>query len=131
MTARDPGVLFRRDVDRGAGEVGESAGVVGVAVRQDDVAHVAGPVAERLDPAGGGVVFVKLEARRLDERSAQPLVGAPHVKQADAGVDQGEAAVVLQQQAVAGDRGVRRDEQRPAVDVADPRHRSSVTPHAG
>jgi hypothetical protein len=97
VAASDAGVFFRRDVDHGVREVGQSPGVVGVAVRQDDVPHVAGPEAEGFDPADGGVGFVELEAGHLDERSAQPPVRVPHVEQADAGIDQGEAAVVVQQ----------------------------------
>jgi len=54
--------------------------------------------------ADGGVDFVALEARRLEEQSAQSLVRVPTFEKAYAGIAMGESVVVHQQLAVAMDR---------------------------
>ena len=58
--------LGREDVDLGGGEVGQAAGVVGVEVGDDDLAHVGGGEAERLD----------LRQRRLLDRGRGAEAGA-------------------------------------------------------
>ena len=116
------GLFLLGNVDLGVREVGEAAGVARVAVGQNDVPHVSGRKPECFDPADGGVRLVELEAGHVDERLPQPLDRVRHVPEADAGIDEGEAFPVPQQQAVADDRRVRRDQERPAVDVVNRRH---------
>ena len=130
VALRDAGVFLLGQVHPGVREVGQPARVVGVAVGEDDVRHVPGAEAERLDLPDGGVVLVELEPGHVDELLAQPLDGLPHVQQADAGVDEGEAVPVFEEQAVAEDLRVRRGVQGAAVDVVDGRHRGLSFPTA-
>lgn len=109
----------------GIREVGEATGVVRVAVGQDDVPHVVWGKPESFDPADGGVRLVEPKPGHVDERLPQPFGRVPHVPKADPGIDQCEPLPVLQQQAVANHRRVRRDHERPAVDVVNRRHRFS------
>jgi hypothetical protein len=88
------------------------------------VRHVRRAEAQLLNLPDGGVLFVELEPSHGDERLADPFERLLHVQQADTGVHQGEAVLILEQQAVADGLRVRRHLQRPAVDVVDGRHRA-------
>jgi len=92
VAARGAGVFFLGHTDLGLGEVGEALRMVGVALCQDDVTHVGDAEAEIFNPENGGVGFVELEARHVDQRLPLPFDGIPHVEQAGAGVDQGSAS---------------------------------------
>jgi hypothetical protein len=117
-------VFFFRHVHLGVREVGQTAGVVGVGVGQDDVSYLTGGEAEGLDPPNSGVILVELEAGEVNERLPEPSGRVPYVFEADAGIDQGESLSLLQQQAVADDRRVRRHLERAAVEVVNRRHSS-------
>ena len=89
-------VFFRRHMDRSSREVGQPAGVVRVAVREDDVRHVRSPEAEPLDLSGGRQTLVELEPGRVDGGLADPLKRTGDVLQTDARVDEREAAIVFE-----------------------------------
>ena len=90
-------------MDLGVGEVGQAAGVVGVEVGGDDAAHVGGGEAERLDLLERRLSIVGLRARISLKAGAEPAEVAG-VLDAEAGVDQDQAVVGLDQQAVADGR---------------------------
>lgn len=82
-------------------EVVQTAGVVEIEVRQHDVANVLGPEAEAFDLADGGHFLTKIGAQQGQEEAAQTATRVRDVTQTEAGVDEGEAFVAFNQQAVA------------------------------
>jgi hypothetical protein len=70
MTARNVGQFLFRDVNLGLRKVGEAPGMIGIAVRQDDVPHVFSIESKSFNPANGSVRLVELETRHVNERLA-------------------------------------------------------------
>ncbi len=109
--------LRGEQMDPGMGEVGDAAGVVEVAMGEDHIAHLGRVAAERTDPAHGGAGRVQVREEHMADR-AQAGRGA-HIVEAEAGVDQDQALLDLEQQHMAHhrpDRGA----QGAAVEVVDP-----------
>lgn len=100
MTGPQPSEFLLRHMHRGGREVGQSAGVIGIAVRQDDVANVSDLKSQPFDLASGRQLFVELETGRVDGGLADAFERARDVVQADARVDQRQATVVFEQQTV-------------------------------
>jgi hypothetical protein len=124
VTSRDVDMLLLRYMHLSIREIGEATGVVGIAVCQDDVTHIGRRKTECFDPANGGVRFVELKARHVDQGLAQPFDRLLHILKADPGIDECEPFLILKQQTMADYRGVRRDHERSAIDVVDRRHKS-------
>ncbi len=93
-------------VHAGVREVGQAAGVVEVQVGEHDVAYVGRVVAEPGHLLERGLVLGQRGSGPAEEVRAQGVLGICDVHLADAGLDQDQAVVELQQQAVA-DRGQR------------------------
>jgi hypothetical protein len=110
----------------GLREIGESAHMVGVTVGDDGVGHVPGAESQPLDLPDGGVGLVEEEPDHVDELLTQPLDGPLHVEQSDAGVHEGEAVLVFQEEAVTDRLRVRGWPQKSAVDVVNGRHRVAI-----
>ncbi len=109
--------LAAEDVDLGLGEVGQAAGVVGVEVGGDDLAHVGGVEAEALTCSSAVSSIVGL---RVHQREDGPeLFRVARVLGAEAGVDQDQPVVGLDQQAVA-DAPARLEQAALAVDQPRP-----------
>jgi hypothetical protein len=88
-------------MDRRVGEIGQSAGVVGIAVRQDNVRDVHRPEPQPLDLPRRCKPLVELKSRDLDELLPDPLQRLRHVEQADASIKEREPTTVFEQQTVA------------------------------
>ena len=88
-------MLLLRQMHLGIRKVGESTGLVGVAVGQDDVPHIGRRKSECFDPANGSVRFVELKAGHVDERLPQPFCGILHIQEADAGIDHCKLLAIL------------------------------------
>ncbi len=84
--------LGRGDVNLGVREVGQTADVVQVEVRDDDVADIVTREPELLDLVGGGFVVAEDGSEKVAQRS-DPPGGFGAVVRAEAGVDQHQAAV--------------------------------------
>ena len=125
MPTRQMRASLFRHMHLGIGKIGEATGVVGIAVSEDDVPHIGGRKSECFDPANGRVRFVEPKARHIDECLPQPLCGVLYILEADAGIDQCELLPILEKQAVADDRRVRRNQERSAVDVVNRCHKLS------
>ncbi len=87
------------------GEVGEAADVVDVEVRRDDVADVVASETELLHLAGGGLVDVERRPQQVTRGADAGGIGA--VLEAEAGVDEHQPVVGLDEQHVAHDGGAR------------------------
>src|SRR3712207_243991 len=79
--------------------------MVEIEMGEHDVAHVGGREAERLDLADRGLLLAQLDVEHRAHRAGDARLGRPmrvvDVLEAVAGVDEDEAAVGLDQQAVA------------------------------
>ena len=64
--------LGRGDVDLGVREVGQTADVVQVEVRDDDMADIVMPEAELLDLVGGGFLMAEDGSEEVAQRSDPP-----------------------------------------------------------
>ena len=113
----------------GLGEVWQATGVIGVKVGGDDLANVAGREAKAFDLPQGRLA--DLGSRAHDREERPELARIARVLGAEAGIEQDQAVVRLDQQAVADDPA-RLEEaafavnqpramgaQRPAVEVMD------------
>src|SRR5579883_923275 len=132
-------VLVGEQVHGGLGEVGEAAGVIGVEVGDDHVAHVGGAEPEALDPAQRGLLGIEARAHHGDEAGAEAAARVGEVGGAEAGVDEHEAVVALDEQAVAdeargraqaafaGDQAAADGAHGAAVEVVDAHQASSAS----
>ena len=112
-----PVVLLGGRVDRRLREVRDATDVVEVHVRQDDVLHVGGREATRLDLADRGLGVVAVRPHQESGDSHALRVG--EVVPAETAVDEHEAVRRLAQQDVADDLGHRGRVQRAAVEVVN------------
>ncbi len=119
MPGRQPRVFLDRDVDVGAGKVGQPPGVIGVAMREDDVGHVLSPKAEPFDAPDGCQLLPELESGRIDGGLSDPLQWVSDVLQADAGIDDRQPAPLFKQQAVTGRLWIRWGVEKSAVQMMD------------
>src|SRR5690606_8579192 len=128
-------------VDARPGKVGDPTGVVGIEVRQHDVANVLAPESEPLHLARGGLRRIQLRPCQAEEGLAQPRRGGGDVVEAEAGVHEDETGRSLEEEDVADQPGAAeiarasvdelaaRRTQGSAVEVVDP-HRLSRGPSA-
>ena len=112
-----PVVLLGSRVDRRLGEVRDATDVVEVHVGEDDVLHVGGREATRLDLPDGGLRVVAVRSHQESGDSHALRVG--EVVPAESAVDEHEAVGGLAQQDVADDLGHGRRMQRSAVEVVN------------
>lgn len=80
-------VLLRTDMHRRIWKVAQPAGVVRVAMREHDVGHLVGRIAEPLDLPRSRAVGVKLKSSRFNRGLANSPLRLGHVGQPDARVD--------------------------------------------
>jgi hypothetical protein len=92
--------LASEQVNLRVGKVREAAGVVEVEVRGNDVAHITGLEAERLDLRERGLGRIETGADECSDGSAK-LARPIYVVNAEAGVDEDQPLGALDQQAVA------------------------------
>lgn len=95
MSTRNLGKFFVGDVDLGIRKVSEAPGMVGVAMRQNDVPHVFSRKPKSLDPANGSVRFVELKARQVDELLPQAFDRVADILEADACIYESQTLAVL------------------------------------
>ena len=96
--------------------------MIGVGVRQNNVSHVIDAKTESLDLTGGRKRLMELEARRVDGGPADALDRISDILQADARIHEGEAAIVFEEEAVAGRRRTGRRVQDAAIQMMDIDH---------
>lgn len=86
MAARDVDMLLLGDMDMSIREVCQTAGVVRVAMGQEDVPHISRRKADRFDPTNGRIRLVELKPRQIDEGLPQSPDGIANILKADAGI---------------------------------------------
>ena len=104
------------DMDARRREVGQAPGVVEVQVGRHDVADVVDAEAEVGDLPQGCLRDFEPRPRQCGEQGAEPL-GIGHVLDPEPGVDEDEAVLALDQQAMAAHR---RDRPRAAAAAEQP-----------
>jgi hypothetical protein len=95
-------VLLAVDVDGSFGKVGEAAGMVNIEVRGHDMPHVSRREPERLNACKSRFSWIALGARNVAEQETETS-DVSDVIGSDAGVDQDEAIVRLNHQAMANE----------------------------
>ena len=116
--------LCGSDVYLGLGEFGYAADVVAIEMRDDDVAHVVPSKTELLDLSDGGFLALQHWADEVSRRP-HPLCGIAAVFRPEAGVDQDQTVVGLDEQHVAHHPATPVGVQGSAVEVVN-LHTSSV-----
>jgi uncharacterized glyoxalase superfamily protein PhnB len=105
---------------------GKSDSVVRVAMSQDDIGYVTRVISEALDLPYRGLSLIEVESGHFDEFTSDPLHRPLDILQANSGVNQHEAALILHQQTMAGNRSFSRT--RPAaIDMAHAHHNATLT----
>jgi hypothetical protein len=88
----------------GSWEVSESANMVRVAVRQNDISNIFGSKSEILDSMKSRVPFVELKTCRVDESLVKP----PNILEPDASINESQVTALLKKKAMTHDRWIRR-----------------------
>ena len=89
-------LFFRRDMHRRVGEVSQSAGMIGIPVRQHDVANIVCTETKLFNSPHGRVFFMKLKTSHIDQLLAQPLDGSLNIQQANPCINKSQSGAVLQ-----------------------------------
>ena len=113
-------------MDRRPGEILDAAGVVEIEMRHDDVPHVARREAESLDLPDRGQPRVEADVVEHDEERADAPIGVAHVLQAEAGIDEDEPLVGLEEQAVTGELRGRAAADAVEYGAAERLHQSAI-----
>ena len=122
MTRLDVRELFLREVDLRARKVRKSSGVIGVAMREDDVSHGGGADSLGFESPRRSVAFIELEAGAFHKFLAQPTDGVADIQKPDARVDEHRFVTVAESEAMTDHGGVGRNQERAAVDVENAGH---------
>lgn len=109
--------LFFGEMNSGIGEVGQSSGVIGIAVCQHDVMHIIRRPSQRLHSANCGVGLIELKSRDVDQLLPETFDRIVYVEQSDSAINQHEAVIDFEQQTMTNDGGITCHDQRAAVDV--------------
>ncbi len=124
MTRPGVGQLFLGHMHRRVRKVSESARVIGIAMREHDVAHLLGPKAKALNSPDSGIRFVELKPRHVDQLLPQPFHRILYIQQANACINQGQATLILQQETMTDDRRIAWNQQSSAIDMVNGDHRA-------
>jgi hypothetical protein len=119
MADAQPGVFLFGNVNRCRRKIGQSTGVIRIAVREDNVPHIRRAETQPLDLPDGRERLVKLKPCRFDGGLTDPLEWMGDVVQPDTRVDERKAVVTFEQQAVAGRFRIRGRVEDAAIQVVN------------
>ena len=97
MASLQVGELFFREMYRRVGKVRQTAGVVGIAVRENDVRDVGGTEPHPLDLPEGRGLLMELKPRPVDRGLPDPFDRMRDVVQTDARVNERQPVVTFDQ----------------------------------